>query len=98
MAKLALDMLLDANDPEVGRQVTINAIKVDNNLSRARQLIGYFCHWRHLKTTPKATPKAIVTSGSCILTVDELSEAEMAMIRYCQQLRFSEEIPHAKQK
>ena len=127
---LALDTLVDANDPEVRRQVTINAIKVDNNPSPARQLIGYFSDWRRLKTTvawflrlkaillkqsrlkrqleavkadnlkttghPSATqvttPKAKVTSGSCILTVDELSEAEMAIIRYCQQLRFSEEI------
>ena len=52
----------------------------------------------NLKTTghPSATqvtvPRDKVTSSSCIFTVDELSEAEMATIRYCRQLRFSEEI------
>lgn len=32
------------------------------------------------------------TISSCVLTVDELLEAEEAIIRYCQQVRFQEEI------
>lgn len=33
-----------------------------------------------------------VVTSPCALTVDELSQAEVAIIRYCQQLRFQEEI------
>lgn len=103
-----LDSDIAADDPEVKRELTINAVIVDDTPSATHQLIMYFSDWRKLKRSVAWILKIRKTLlersqtrkqrtqekliGNAFLTPDDLSEAETSILRFTQQETFHDEI------
>lgn len=97
---------LYSDDTEVRKEATVKIISVNEVSNPIDQLFATFSDWRRLKT-PEAGgcycssreteaeqwyASWTGTHRSLVLTLDNLMVAEDAIIRYCQQKRFSEEI------
>lgn len=117
-----------ADDLEVRKEVTVNALNVESAAETTYQLMAHFSDWRKLKVTvawflrlkrtllersrkrtkleasntskqgpdkgvtPQEKQALKVDTGGCALSADDLLEAELAIIQYCQHQRFGEEI------
>nr|XP_061785759.1 uncharacterized protein LOC133576497 [Nerophis lumbriciformis] len=122
-----IDINVSAEDPEVKRNLTVNATVV-NDVNATHQLITYFSDWQRLKVAVawilklkkvllnmsrkrrqlqstrtvgngslvmdvhKEMQAVRASLGSQKLSLDDLSEAEISIISFCQQERFHSEI------
>lgn len=118
-----VEYALEAGNPEIKREASVNAVGVKNSAAATSQLIDYYSDWMKLKVAVawilkvKKTLLGIIhgrqlqealnsrkaishvdnhgtkaKSGKVALSSEDLLEAELAIIQYCQQQPFEEEI------
>lgn len=73
---------IEANNPEVKKEVNINAVNIKDSPDSTDRLITYF-------SDKKQGTGTVLRNQT--LSVDALLEAELAIVCYCQQQRFGKE-------
>lgn len=109
------DMVIKIDDPEIKREVLVNAVSVTDSSDSTTRLIAHFSDWKRLRVavawflkykrmlqershkrkeskTSYVGMQSVPVHERCTLSIEDISEAELAIIRFCQQQRFSEEI------